>query len=647
MSVRVSIALLVALAASAAPAQETAAPSPPAPTELPPVDAPAPPEAALPETSAAAKEPTALVTTIDARARSGEAKELAELLVPVPGLTVQDGGGLGQRRQLVLRGASSTGVTVLLDGVPLGAPGTPIDLSRLGTGIVEKIEVLRGPAAARFGPGGLGGAVNILTRAPSKQPTVWGEFTQGSFTTTLVQAGGAAALPVGEALASAHLSNTKGDWSFFQDQTPSLSGDPLVEQVRENNDAFQAGGLLRWRGSVLGVGADVRAELSGGTRGLAGPADNPTADVRQQYLRGSGVVRALKTFAAGGSLELTAWGRGDRDTFKGAGFGPRFSQSTGGVGGEAVYSRLFFGWMGVTALVSGGGDWLTADSGGAAWGHGSVMLTDELLLFSGKWTIAPSVRLDLSGPFFGFSPRLGTALLLPAGFELRANIGQAHRPPSFTELYVQQGTLAPNPNLRPERALSIDGAVGWKNERAQLQVGGFWAMYEDLISYEYYPPLRSRPYNFMAARVAGVEAEAALAPWPWLSASGTYTFLSTQNLKDDERYYLQPLPYRPAHKVTGRVDAGPRWLRLHGEVLFQSEQAINRSNVARLPPRAVFNAGASARPFEHPDVRLSLELKNLTDVQAQDLDGYPLPPRAAYLTLAVAWDSALSSSEAN
>jgi vitamin B12 transporter len=46
-------------------------------------------------------------------------------------------------------------------------------------------------------------------------------------------------------------------------------------------------------------------------------------------------------------------------------------------------------------------------------------------------------------------------------------------------------------------------------------------------------------------------------------------------------------------------------------------------------------------------VRLSLELKNLTDVQAQDLDGYPLPPRAAYLTLAVAWDSALSSSEAN
>lgn len=647
MSLRRLIGLSAALLASAAPAQDGASSPDGGVTALAPVDAPAPPEAAYPEASAAAKEPTALVTTVDARARQGEAKELPELLTAVPGLHVQSGGGMGQRHQLVLRGASSTGVTVLLDGAPLGAPGAPVDLSRLGTGIVEKIEVLRGPAAARFGPGALGGAVNVLTRAPRASPLVWGELTQGSFSTTLVQAGGAAALPVGEALVSLHLSNTRGDWPFLQDQTPSSAGDALVERERLNNDAFQSGGLVRWRGSVASVGLDVRGEVSGGTRGLAGPADNPTADTRQQYFRGSGVVRALKTFEVGGALEVTAWARGDRDAFKGAGFGPLYRQSTGGAGGEAVYSRLFFGWHGLTALVSGGSDWLASDSGGAGWGRGSVMLTDEVLLFSGKWIIAPSVRLDLSGPFFGFSPRLGTVVALPGGLELRANVGQAHRPPSFTELYVQQGTLSPNPELRPERALSVDGAVGWRHGLAQAQVGGFFALYEDLISYEYYPPMRARPYNFMAARVAGVEAEAALTPWPWLSASGSYTFLSTQNLKDDPRYYLKPLPYRPAHRVTARVDAGPRWLKLHGEVQYQSEQSINRSDVVRLPARTIVNAGATARPLEHPDVRLSLELKNLTDAQAQDLDGYPLPPRAAFFTLAVAWDSANAAPENN
>jgi iron complex outermembrane receptor protein len=36
---------------------------------------------------------------------------------------------------------------------------------------------------------------------------------------------------------------------------------------------------------------------------------------------------------------------------------------------------------------------------------------------------------------------------------------------------------------------------------------------------------------------------------------------------------------------------------------------------------------------------LSFEVKNLLDVQAEDLDGYPLPPRAAYLTLGITWDA--------
>lgn len=661
---RLALASLVALAGGAARAQDaaqdaTAASSEAAassltpapalaegPTELPAVEAPAPLDDALPQASAAAKEPTALLSTVDAASRAGEAKDLGELLAPVPGLHVQEGGGMGQRQSLVLRGASASGVVVLLDGVPFAAPGTPVDLSRLGLPLVDRVEVLRGPAGARFGPGGLGGAVNVITRVPGDRPSLWGEVSLGSFATTLVHTGGAASLPVGEALATAHFGTSKGDWTFLQDQTPSLS-DAVVARSRLNNDFTQGGGLLRWRGRVASVGLDARAELSAGARGLAGPADNPTLDARQQYTRGSGVLRAQKSFDGAGTLEVTAYARGDRDAFWGAGFGPSFEQSSGGAGGEVLYSQLFWGWNAFSAQVSGGGDWVTSDGGEAGWGHGSVMLTDELLLFSGRWSIVPSVRLDQSGPFTGFSPRLGTAVFLPLGFEARANVGQAHRPPSFAELYLQQGTLAPNPQLRPERALSVDGAVGWKHALASVQVGGFYALYEDLISYEYYPPMRARPYNFMAARVAGVEAEAALTPWPWLGVSGSYTFLTTQNLKDDERYYLKALPYRPAHKVTARVDAGPRWLRLHGELLYQSEQFINRSNVVALPPRLLLNAGATARPFDSPDVRLSLEVKNLTDAQAQDLDGYPLPPRAAYLTLAVAWDAAKSQPKGN
>jgi len=65
---------------------------------------------------------------------------------------------------------------------------------------------------------------------------------------------------------------------------------------------------------------------------------------------------------------------------------------------------------------------------------------------------------------------------------VRANAGQAARAPSFAELYLVQGTLLPNPELRPERALSADAGVGQQLGRGRWGVAGFYSLYEDLIS---------------------------------------------------------------------------------------------------------------------------------------------------------------------
>jgi vitamin B12 transporter len=246
------------------------------------------------------------------------------------------------------------------------------------------------------------------------------------------------------------------------------------------------------------------------------------------------------------------------------------------------------------------------------------------------------------GPFLGLSPKLGAVALLPRGFELRANVGQGFRPPSFLELYVMQGGLSPNPNLRPERGLTADAAIGWRERagRAFVQVGGFGGLYEDLISYEYYPPGLARPYNFQGARVGGLEAELTAQPFPWLSASASYTLLFAQNMKDDERYYLKDLPYRPRHKLHGSVTAGPKQLRARGEVLFQAQQFVNRTETFAIPARAFVNVGLTSEPFEKLGLKLGVELKNLLDVQSMDTDGYPLPPRAVFATVAMAWDAA-------
>jgi hypothetical protein len=49
-------------------------------------------------------------------------------------------------------------------------------------------------------------------------------------------------------------------------------------------------------------------------------------------------------------------------------------------------------------------------------------------------------------------------------------------------------------------------------------------------------------------------------------------------------------------------------------------------------------AGVTCAPFERIALTVSVDVKNLLDVQTQDLEGYPLPPRSAFLTLGFAWD---------
>lgn len=106
--------------------------------------------------------------------------------------------------------------------------------------------------------------------------------------------------------------------------------------------------------------------------------------------------------------------------------------------------------------------------------------------------------------------------------------------------------MLPNPDLKPERGLQADVSAAWRHEKATAQVTGFYGLYENLIAYRSTtrPCWPSRTTSRRRGR-AGLEVEGAFAPAKWLEAQASYTFMATQNLKDDPRYYLKSLPYRP------------------------------------------------------------------------------------------------------
>jgi iron complex outermembrane receptor protein len=605
---------------------------------LPPVHVPMPaetPSASSPTT----RDPGALTTVIDARARHGEVKDASELVAASPGAVVQDQGGAGQRKTLSLRGASPNAVLVLLDGVPLNGPGNAVDLSRLPIAMLERVELLRG-SGSRYGPGAMGGVVNLVTRDPGASPRGFADVSQGSFWTTTASVGGATKLGGGDALALVHGLRSDGDFTYRWDDKPALAGNDWPQAVRRNNAALLGGGLLRWRRSFGATRLDVLGEGLYEQRGLAGPVQNPTVDATQQTGRGTVSARTTTTFENGGELQVLGFGRLDSTQLRGSPFGlAPLAQLETSFGAEAVYTQRAFSRHRFTGLLSSGGDFLREPTGrNPAWGRFGALVGDEVSFFDGRLLVDGTARVDVAGPFVVLSPKLAVTALLPQGFELRASGGQASRPPGFQELYVVQGTLLPNPELKPERGLLADVSAAWRTSKSTVQVTGFAGLYENLIAYEFYPPTLARPYNFAAASAMGVEVEGAVSPASWLEAQASYTFMATQNLKDDPRYYLKSLPYRPRHRVTGRVVAGVDWLKARAEVLVQSEQFINRTEAVALPARAFVNVGLASTPWKNPRLTVAFDVKNLLDVQTQDLDGYPLPPRAAFLSLGVAFE---------
>lgn len=96
--------------------------------------------------------------------RSG-ATGLADVLARLPGVEFQRNGGPGTTTGVFLRGSESRFTAVYIDGVRIDSQATGgAAWESIPVGQIDRIEVLRGPAAAVYGSDALGGVVQIFTK---------------------------------------------------------------------------------------------------------------------------------------------------------------------------------------------------------------------------------------------------------------------------------------------------------------------------------------------------------------------------------------------------------------------------------------------------------------------------------------------------
>ena len=230
-----------------------------------------------------------------------------------------------------------------------------------------------------------------------------------------------------------------------------------------------------------------------------------------------------------------------------------------------------------------------------------------------------------------------SAVSLGGPASLRASAGRTYRVPSFAELYLQQGVVAPNPELRPEVGVGGDGALVLEGGLGLASVGAFATRYDDLVVYQSVSFRRLAPVNADRVAMRGLEVELAGAPLArlaGLAAALSYTFTDSENLRGVAGVVGKDVTRRPRHRLYGRLGAGGPAADAHAEVQLVSRQFLDLANRGVVPASLTFGAGDSVRVLRAPDVRLSLEVRNLLDDRSlQDSYGYPLPGRTVFVTL--------------
>ncbi|MFO1251767.1 MAG: TonB-dependent receptor [Inhella sp.] len=445
---------------------------------------------------------------------------LGETLEGLPGLASTWFGPNANRP--VIRGQDGDRIRVLSNaGASLDASSLSFDHAvPIDPLVVERIEVLRGPAALLYGGSAVGGVVNAIDNRIPRAPLA------GTAGVAEARWGGAAAERGLSALLETGSSGLALHADAFWRRTDDLrvpAFEPPAEdggserperrtRVRNSDSSAHGGALggsLLWNHGFLGASLnsyrndygivaeeDVRIRmqrdqlaLAGEVRALSGffntlRAQASLSDYRHEEVEGSGAVGT--TFKnRGGDLRLEAV---HARLPLGAG------QLEGVLGFQAERAR--FEALGEEAFVPS-----TRSRSAAVFLHEQWQLGAPLMLNAGlrveRAAQDSAGDADPAEPRFGpalqrrFSPRsasVGAVWNLDAQWQLSSSATYTERAPTSYELFAKGVHAATasyeqgDPEQAKERGRNLDLALQWKQGHGLFKLGAFWSRFANYIA---------------------------------------------------------------------------------------------------------------------------------------------------------------------
>lgn len=604
--------------------------------------------------------------------RTSPAPTLAQVLRELPFVGVREN-SRGEA-EITLRGSESRQVAVVVDGVPITLGwDSRTDPSVVPLTGARSLLVVRGLHSLLYGPNVLGGVVEVGVAGGEEEEDAAGREVRVRAGADHVGGHSVSATAGGGAEAGGVALSLRGGVGYRDRPGLPLAGGITngASELRTNSDARQADAFaaLRARG---GAGQWLGLSLSGyrGQRGVT-PELHLESPRLWRYPR---VKRTLAVLSAGTGWRGTPAGTGDLEASVGVDAGSTEIHSYESLayrrvtGTEQADDRtLTLRLIGDHSLPLGAslrGAWTVAETRHLESLNGAPELRYRQRLWSGgaeataplggATRVSGGLVLDgASTPESGDKPALGALRSwggrlgvsgLVAGERLRLHgaVSRRSRFPSLRELYSGSlGRFEPNPALRPETLLGLEGGATWQAGALEAQAVGFHHRLRDAIVRVGAGGGRFRRDNRDQIRSTGVEL---LAAWSRGGAS-----LSADLLAQRVRVVDPAAPReqrRPEHQPELRagLDAAlPLALGVRGSV---GAEITGRQFCVHPEQRRDVELAGSGRVDvgaerawraggRRPALRASVALDNATDAANFDQCGLPQPGRTLRFTVEI------------
>lgn len=550
------------------------------------------------------------------------ARSLNELLGYANGVDIRQRGPFGTQADLSIDGGTFEQTLVLVNGVKILDSQTGHNSLNLPipTDAIERIEVIRGPAARIYGTNSLTGAINIVTKKPEDGKLTVHAYGGSSFRTDTAGKGnlfhGRGAQIGWHAVRSRHRHSVHGGHD---------SGNGYrYNTAFKNSRLYYQGDVDLNDDNGLAVMAGYVSSDFGANGFYAAPGDVESQEIVQTVLASLGLRSQLAERIVLSPRVSYRYGYDDYRYYRHDLSRARSRHYTHTLNAElngTVHTPV--GDVGL-GLESRHERIASSNIGRHARNNYGLYTEFRTERLRNAWLNVGAYFNYNSDYGWQVFPGIDVGYRLDEAWRLVAHAGTGQRIPSFTDLYLDQrpGNLG-NPLLSSENSWQAEVGIRHDGSRWQLDAGYFLRRISDFIDWVRQSSEQPwQPMNFAGTQTHGAvfsyryRLSSSVRPTQWNVALG-YSFLSPSfERTDDTRYQSKYAIESLRHQLIGRVHMSHQRLSAMAAVRVHERISYKRYAVADM--RIAYDA---------QPIRVYLDMQNMGDVTYIEAGAVPMPGR--------------------